>query len=88
MRIVSLLIIGIMMVMMNTGCAPTRTEMDFGASYNLAKYNQTMNPQAEKNLDPVKGFDGQAANIAVEKYRKDFEKPAPAPNLSISISGK
>jgi hypothetical protein len=88
MRIFYLFIIGCAVVMMSTGCAPTRTEMDFGTSYKLSKFNQIMNPQAEKDLTPVQGVDGQAADKAIEKYRKDFEKPAPTPNMSISVSGK
>jgi len=44
-----------------SGCAPSRLEMDYGTSQKLAKFNQTLNPEAEKNLDPVVGMDGQAA---------------------------
>jgi len=63
-----------------SGCAPSRLEMDYGTSQKLAKFNQTLNPEAEKNLDPVVGMDGQAAQKVVEKYHKDFEKPAPSQN--------
>ena len=41
--------------------APTRLETDYGTSYKLQKYNQIANPDAEKNLKPVEGLDGQAA---------------------------
>ncbi len=62
------------------GCAgPSRLEMDFGTSVNLAKSNQILNPEAGKNIEPVSGFDGEAAQANIEKYRKDFEKP-PAPS--------
>jgi len=82
------IIAGMVLALLAVGCGPTRTQMDFGTSYQLAKFNQIQNPQAEKNLKPVEGMDGQAAKNAVEKYHKDFEKPAPAQNFSISISGK
>ena len=82
------IIAGMVLTLLAVGCGPTRTQMDFGTSYQLAKFNQIQNPQAEKNLEPVEGMDGQAAQNAVEKYHKDFEKPAPAQNFSISISGK
>jgi len=59
--------------------------MDYGVSYKLSKYNQILNPDAEKNLKPVEGLDGKAANAVVEKYNKDFEKPAPAPTFTFSV---
>ena len=46
-------------------CTASRVEMDYGTSYKLAKFNQTLNPQAEENLEPVTGFDGGAAQAAI-----------------------
>jgi len=72
-------------------CAgPGRLEVDFGTSSKLSKINQIYDPEAEKNIEPVGGLDGKAAQATTEKYRKDFEKAAPpAPyTLSIGISGK
>jgi len=68
-----------------SGCAPSRLEMDYGTSHKLAKFNQTLNPAAEQNLEPVIGMDAQANEKVIEKYRKDFEKPAPAQNLTINL---
>ena len=58
------------------GCAwqESRVAMDYGTSHQLQKYNQTLNPEAEKNLAPVTGMSGQAAQNAAEKYQKGFEK--------------
>jgi hypothetical protein len=72
------------------GCAefypvPSLGEMDYGNSYNLSKQNQILNPGAEQNLEPVKGLDGKAANKAIEKYRKDFEKPTPPPTYVLGV---
>ena len=64
---------------------PTRLELDYGTSFNLMKFNQIANPEAEKNLEPVTGLDGQAAKATLDKYRKDFEKPAAAPAYTLSI---
>ena len=64
---------------------PTRLELDYGTSFNLMKFNQIANPEAEKNLEPVTGLDGQAAKATLDKYRKDFEKPAEAPAYTLSI---
>jgi PBP1b-binding outer membrane lipoprotein LpoB len=72
------------------GCATetSRVEMDYGTSHKLAKFNQTLNPEGEKNLEPVTGIDAQAADKIVEKYQKSFEKPLPAsPTFSISAPG-
>ena len=64
---------------------PTRLEMDYSTSFNLMKFNQIANPEAEKNLEPVTGLDGQAAKATLDRYRKDFEKPAEAPAYTLSI---
>ena len=70
----------------NTFCPGTgRLEMDYGTSYKLAKFNQTLNPDAEKNLQPVTGFDGPAAKNTLDKYQKDFEKPAPPPTYVLGV---
>jgi hypothetical protein len=72
------------------GCAdlnpwPSQVAVDYGNSYNLAKQNQILNPGGEQNLEPVKGLDGKAANKAIEKYRKDFEKPTPPPTYVLGV---
>jgi len=72
-----MLFIGIIAVFsLAAGCAwqESRVAMDYGTSYQLQKYNQTLNPEAEKNLAPVKGMDGKAAENVAERYKKSFEK--------------
>jgi hypothetical protein len=59
--------------------------MDYGTSHRLQVFNQTLDPAAEKNLTPVYGMDGQAADKALQKYRKAFEKPAPEPKFVTSM---
>ena len=57
------------------GCAgPSRVEMDYGTSHQLQKFNQICNPEAEKNLTPVTGMTGKAAQYVAEKHEKGFEK--------------
>jgi hypothetical protein len=75
------------------GCArnvSSRVEKDFGTSFRLAKQNQQLNPEATKNIDPVTGFDGKAAQATLDKYQKDFEKPVPSTPfvLSFGAGGK
>ena len=65
---------------------PSRLEMDYGTSHKLAKFNQTLNPEAEKNREPVTGFDGGAAQGVIGRYHKGFEEKTPAPTYVFSIS--
>lgn len=59
---------------------------DYGTSYKLQKFSQTLNPQAAKNLEPIYGFDGQAADRNVAKYEKSFEEKVAPPTYNFSIS--
>jgi len=69
------------------GCAKplSRVETDYGHSSDLAKTNQTLNPESSKNLEPVTGMDGEAAQAVTERYREDFEKPSPAVPYTLTI---
>ena len=49
-------------------------DMNFGKSIETAKNNQVLNPDAGKNLEPVVGLNGEAAEHGVDKYKKSFEK--------------
>ncbi len=71
-------------------CAASRLETDFGTSTRLLKINQIENPEAEKNIEPVYGLDGEAAQANTERYREGFEKSSPPvpSTLTIGISGK
>ncbi|NIS71313.1 MAG: pilus assembly protein [Proteobacteria bacterium] len=71
----------------SAGMFSNQRQTDFGASFESAKSNQILNPAAGKDLEPVPGFDGQAAQITLEKYREDFGRPAPREVYSISIGG-
>lgn len=70
------------------GCStlPTALERDYGTSFKLAKFNQILNSEAEKNLEPVTGMNGVAAQGAIEKYQKGFKEKEAAPTYVFSIS--
>lgn len=68
-----------------TGCTASRVEMDYGTSYRLAIANQTLNPGAAKNLEPVAGLEGPAAQKAHERYIKGFEKQEPQPTYLLNV---
>ena len=76
------------MALLLAGCStPTRLEMDYGTSYKLAIMNQTLDPKAEKNLEPVYGMDGPIAQKVMDKYGKEFEKASPPPSYIINLGG-
>lgn len=76
---------GLLAVAVLAGCAPTTPRLDskFGDAVNQAKAQQTINPNASRNTDPVAGIDGQAANAIVDRYHKAYEAPTPAPSGAI-----
>jgi hypothetical protein len=45
---------------------------DYGNSYNWAKSSQTLNPGASKNLKPVTGLPGTAADTIMKSYAASF----------------
>ena len=57
-----------------SGCAGTPVlDRFWGDSHEAAKSNQIINPEAEENLEPVAGLDGQvAAELVLPTYRKLF----------------
>ena len=49
-------------------------EKNWGRSYETAKYNQILNPDSNKNLDPVLGINGRVSDYNVEKYKTSFKE--------------
>jgi hypothetical protein len=61
--------------LIGSGCATYgKIEENFGKSYAMAKYGQILNPAASRNLKPVTGLSGMAAEAAVNKYTDRFGK--------------
>ena len=52
----------------------SRLEKNWGRSFEAAKYNQTLNPEAEKNLAPVEDLEGPNAERIMESYKKGDEQ--------------
>lgn len=89
----------IVVVMFLTGCTyrdanfeawkgDNRLKEDYGNSQRLAISNQILNPEAGKDLKPVYGFDGRAAEKVMEgQYLKRFDKPAVETGSSYSTAG-
>jgi len=57
-------------------CRETAMERNYGASYKMEIANQTLDPEASQNLQPVTGMEAPEAAKVYESYVKGFEKPA------------
>ena len=69
-----LIIIGLIAALsVFSGCGATLLDKSWGKSFESAKSDQILNPEAGRNLDPVIGIDGQAAERTLGTYRKGFE---------------
>ena len=65
------------------GCVTRAPVVDqhFGEAVNTAKAQQTINPDASLDQDPVAGLDGQAANAVIDRYHKSYETPPQPVNV-------
>ncbi len=72
------------------GCGtttPTVLDSQMGKSVEIAKAQQTVNPQASMDSRPVEMIDGKSADALVDRYHKSFEKPT-SPNIfTIGVGG-
>jgi len=69
------------MLALSAGCSSsgpvyeeTLLDKNWGRSVETAKYNQILNPEAGKDLTPVEGLSGNAADNSVQKYENSFKK--------------
>ena len=63
----------------------TKLDRNWGRSFESAKQNQILNPEAGKDSKPVVGMDGQAAEKSLEKHKKSFEKDQKKEVYNINI---
>ena len=70
-----------------TGCSQMQKETlsakNWGRSYETAKFNQILNPEASNNLKPAVDLDGQAANNNVDKYQDSFKEKGSQETINI-----
>ena len=60
-------------------------EKNWGKSFESAKKNQILNPDAGKNLEPVQGLNGEAAEHGVDKYKESFKKEAEKQDIRVPL---
>ena len=60
-------------------CASPTPRLDsaFGHAVNVAKLQQTINPEAGMRSDPVTGIGGVPARETIERYHDSFKAPPP-----------
>jgi hypothetical protein len=64
-----------------------RLDASLGDAVNIAKAQQTLNPDASKNRNIVAGIDGKAAQETILRYRESFKSPPPPSNVfTIGVS--
>lgn len=67
-------------LMMLTACVtspPPRMDAKFGEAVDMAKAQQTLNPDASLDTEPVMGIDGLAGDAGFDNYRNSFiNRPA------------
>ncbi len=69
------------------GCVSTTPYLDqnLGRAVNIAKVQQTLNPDASKNTDPVAGIGGVPAAESITRYNDSYK--APPPTFAIITGG-
>lgn len=70
-------------------CASSSTpnvDKHFGEAVRAARAQQTINPDASQNPDPVSGIDARASKESLDRYHESFKSPPPTFNV-INIGG-
>ena len=69
-----------LMLLMLTACVtspPPRLDAKFGEAIDMAKAQQTLNPDASLNTEAAMGIDGMAGDAGFDNYRNSFiNRPA------------
>ena len=61
-------------------------DQQVGLAVNTAKAQQTLNPDASRNADPVAGIGGTEADFTIDEYHNSFKAPPPTFTV-INIGG-
>ena len=86
-------IVGAIILAAMFGCAstavlpPSTLDDNWGRSFEAAKYNQILNPEAAKKRKPVTGLDGVASENNMGTYRDSFAADTQSPDYNINLSG-
>lgn len=88
MNIDKTLVFAVLSASLLAACTPLTPNLDkhFGQAVNMAKAQQTLNPDASRNTDPVSGISGKEGNLIIDAYHESL-KPPPPPATVINIGG-
>jgi hypothetical protein len=72
------------------GCVQPAPIVDshMGQALTMIKAQQTINPEASRNADPVASIDGKAGKSGYDLYQKSFRAPDPQQNIFTIGIGK
>jgi hypothetical protein len=76
-----------LVVAVSYGCGMemTRVDTDFGTSQKLAVAGQILDPDAEKNVEPVYGMSGVVSEKVAKKYAEGFETKTESPTYVFQV---
>ncbi len=60
-------------------------ERSYGNAYKEALVNETLNPDASKNLTPVTGMDGKSAEDVRKSHEKSYQKQESKPTYIFNV---
>lgn len=69
------------------GCGPTMLDQNWSRALETARYNQTLNPDAENNHAPVTGMDGPSAANIMDTYQKGFSPVEQQTGGDVKLTG-
>lgn len=55
----------------------------FGNAVNQAKAQQTLNPDASRNTEPVSGLSGKESGLVMDAYHESLKAPQPLTVINI-----
>jgi len=80
-----LVVIAAMAVFPGCVCGKGNLAENWGRSFEVAKYNQTLNPEAGKNLEPVEGLNGWAADAVMAGYQDSFKGKKGTESVNLNL---
>lgn len=81
--------IGLVWMVLLAGCSHTvapQYDKRFGDAVRDARMAMTVDPEAGRRGDDVRGIDGRAAQESAKRYHDSFKQPPPVTNV-INIGG-